>query len=100
RRHRLVGEGIEPLLHLAEHVLPDRGRIVALVCHWRPPKIDDEYPPVLVIPHCCDNAVNIVDVIYELGAFCSAKNRVIEPSSQYHRQGNSQGERINPSAAA
>ena len=37
RRHRLIGEGVEPLLHLADHVLPHRDRIVALVCHWRPP---------------------------------------------------------------
>ena len=38
RRHRLIGEGVEALLHLADHGLPDRGRIVALVvCHWRPP---------------------------------------------------------------
>src|ERR1700737_3583435 len=37
RRHRLIGEGIESLLHLADHVLPHRDRIVALVCHWRPP---------------------------------------------------------------
>jgi len=35
--HRLIGEGIKSLLHFADHVLPQRDRIVALVCHWRPP---------------------------------------------------------------
>src|SRR6478735_10643001 len=37
RRHGLVGKGVEPLLHLPDHGLPDHGRIVALVGHWRPP---------------------------------------------------------------
>jgi len=37
RGHRLIGEGVKSLLHLADHVLPQRDRIVALVCHWRPP---------------------------------------------------------------
>src|SRR5438128_1437954 len=32
-RHRLVGEGVESLLHLANHCLPDRGRVVAFVGH-------------------------------------------------------------------
>ena len=37
RRHRLIGEGVEPLLHLADHILPQCDGIVALVCHRRPP---------------------------------------------------------------
>ena len=37
RSHRPIGEGIESLLHLPDHGLPHRDRIVALVCHRRPP---------------------------------------------------------------
>src|SRR5258708_36800266 len=33
RFHRTIGEGVESLLHLADHGLPDRNGIVALVCH-------------------------------------------------------------------
>src|SRR6202012_5626780 len=39
RRHRLMGEGVKTLFHLADHGLPDRDRIVALVGHRRPPAI-------------------------------------------------------------
>ena len=33
RAHQLVAEGVEPLLHLANHRLPYHGRVVALVGH-------------------------------------------------------------------
>ena len=32
-----IGEGIDPLLHLAEHLLPQRDWVADLVGHTRPP---------------------------------------------------------------
>src|ERR1700753_3227990 len=38
RRHGAVGEGVEPLLHLADHGLPQCNGIAALVSHRFPPQ--------------------------------------------------------------
>jgi hypothetical protein len=48
--------------------LPDRDRIVALVCHWRLSKPMAIASPVLAIPHCCVEAVNITAPICRLSA--------------------------------
>src|SRR5438309_5681877 len=37
RRNRLIREGVESLLHLADHGLPQHDRVVAFVGHRRPP---------------------------------------------------------------
>ena len=106
RRHRLIGEGVESLLHLADHVLPHRDRIVALVCHWRPPGLIDEcFRPRLfsVIPHCCAGAVNIAASICRLRAsqaFCGARNRAIEFLIAIPFEGPAKVNSLSPSAAA
>src|SRR5437660_11524969 len=64
-------------------------------------------PRLFVIPHCCDKTVNNAGVDLPLPrcqeAFCGAKNRAIESSSQYHSAtipGNNRVESNSPSTAA
>ena len=40
----LVGEGVEPLLHVADHLLPQGDWVVDLVGHQRPPDIESCVP--------------------------------------------------------
>src|SRR5262249_57770948 len=56
RGHRLVGEGVESLLHLADHLLPQRERIAAFVGHRLPPPTR---PLCCAIPHPYAGTVNI-----------------------------------------
>src|SRR5882757_7322073 len=81
RCHRLVGEGIESLLHLAHHRLPDHGRVVALVGHSALPphqfRALAALPLVCTIRHRCRGSVNRAAAPASK-AFCAASNRGIE----------------------